>query len=61
MIKDLFLCKKDKEKFIDHEVPYLSASGTIMYLANYTQSDVAYSVNLLVRYIMHQLKDTGRN
>ncbi|XP_059285110.1 secreted RxLR effector protein 161-like [Lycium ferocissimum] len=32
------------------EVPYLSAIGALMYLANATRPDIAFSVNLLARY-----------
>ncbi|KAL0335068.1 UNVERIFIED_CONTAM: Retrovirus-related Pol polyprotein from transposon TNT 1-94 [Sesamum radiatum] len=32
------------------EVPYLSAIGALMYLANNTRPDIAFSVNLLARY-----------
>ena len=32
------------------EVPYLSAIGTLMYLANITRLDIAFAVNLLARY-----------
>ena len=42
-------CEKDEES-LGPEVPYLSAIGALMYLANYTRPDIAFSVNLLVRY-----------
>ena len=32
------------------EVPYLSAIGVLMYLANSTRSDIVFSINLLARY-----------
>ena len=32
------------------EVPYLSAIGALMYLANCTRPDIAFPVNLLARY-----------
>ena len=38
------------------KVPYLSAIGALMHLANYTRSDIAFSVNLLARYISAQIK-----
>ena len=37
-------------KLLGPEVPYLSAIGALMYLANYTRLDIAFSVNLLARY-----------
>ncbi|RVX04725.1 Retrovirus-related Pol polyprotein from transposon RE1 [Vitis vinifera] len=42
-------CKKDEE-LLGPEVPYLSAIGALMYLANCTRPDIAFSVNLLARY-----------
>ena len=42
-------CKKDEE-LLDLEVPYLSVIGALMYLANCTHLDIAFSVNLLVKY-----------
>ncbi|KAF3640998.1 Chaperone protein ClpC1, chloroplastic [Capsicum annuum] len=40
------------EKLLDPEVPYLSAIGGLMYLANTTRTDIAFSVDLLARSIM---------
>ena len=42
-------CKKDEE-LLDIEVPYLSVIGALMYLANCTHLDIAFSVNLLAKY-----------
>ena len=47
--KDLFRPKEENEELLGLEVPYLSAIGVLMYLANYTPPDVAFSVNLLAR------------
>ena len=42
-------CEKDKE-LLGPEVPYLSAIGALMYLANCTRPDIVFSVNLLAMY-----------
>ena len=42
-------CEKDKE-LLGSEVPYLSAICALMYLANCTRPDIAFSVNLLAKY-----------
>ena len=48
--KDPFhLCEKGEE-LLGPKVPYLSAIGALMYLANCTRPDIAFSVNLLARY-----------
>ena len=48
--KDLFRSKEEKKELFGPKVPYLSAIGALMYLANYTRPDIALSVNLLARY-----------
>ena len=48
--KDPFRSKEENEKLLDPEVPHLSAIGSLMYLANCTRPDIAFSVNLLTRY-----------
>ena len=48
--KDPFQPKEENEEILGLEVPYLSAIGALMYLANYTRPDIAFSVNLLARY-----------
>ncbi|KAL0433727.1 UNVERIFIED_CONTAM: Retrovirus-related Pol polyprotein from transposon TNT 1-94 [Sesamum latifolium] len=48
--KDPFRPPVHNDEILDPEVPYLSAIGALMYLANNTRSDIAFSVNLLVRY-----------
>ena len=50
MTKDPFQPKKENEELLRHEVPYLSVIGALMYLANYTRSDISFVVNLLARY-----------
>ena len=48
--KDPFRPQEDDEEILGPEVPYLSAIGALMYLANYTRLNIAFSVNLLTRY-----------
>jgi hypothetical protein len=48
--KDTFRPREDGEEILGHKVPYLSVIGALMYLANCTRPDIAFSVNLLVRY-----------
>ena len=48
--EDPFRPKKENAELLGPEVPYLSAIGALMYLANYTRLDIAFSVNLLARY-----------
>ncbi|XP_074323558.1 secreted RxLR effector protein 161-like [Apium graveolens] len=47
---DPFHPKKEDEDPIGPEVPYLSAIGALMYLANNTRPDIAFAVNLLARF-----------
>uniref|UniRef100_A0A2N9I6F2 GAG-pre-integrase domain-containing protein n=1 Tax=Fagus sylvatica TaxID=28930 RepID=A0A2N9I6F2_FAGSY len=48
--KDPFRPQEVGEETLGPKVPYLSAIGALMYLANCTQPDIAFSVNLLARY-----------
>ena len=48
--KDLFQLKEENGELLGPEVQYLSAICALMYLANYTRPDIAFSVNLLARY-----------
>ena len=48
--KNPFRPQEDDEETLGPKVPYLSAIGTLMYLANYTRPDMAFVVNLLARY-----------
>jgi len=48
--KDPLRPKGDDEKVLGPEVPYLSAIGALMYLANCTRLDIVFAVNLLARY-----------
>ena len=48
--KDTFRPKENDEELLGPKVPYLSAIGALMYLANYTRPDVSFGVNLLARH-----------
>jgi ribonuclease HI len=48
--KDLFRPQEEGEEILGPEVPYLSAIGALIYLANNTRPDISFSVNLLARY-----------
>jgi len=43
------LCEDNKE-FLGPEIPYISAIGGLMYLANCTRPYIAFAINLLARY-----------
>ncbi|XP_056698421.1 secreted RxLR effector protein 161-like [Spinacia oleracea] len=49
MKDDPFRPQDENEEILGPEVPYLSAIGALMYLANNTRPDIACSVNLLAR------------
>ncbi|KAM2685330.1 hypothetical protein EV1_046711 [Malus domestica] len=42
--------KEDDEEILEPEVPYLSAMGALLYLAQCTIPDIFFAVNLLERY-----------
>jgi hypothetical protein len=48
--KDPFRPREYDKGILGPEVPYLSAIGVLMYLANCTRLDIAFLVNLLARY-----------
>ena len=48
--KDPFRPKEENEELLSPEVSYLRAIDALMYLANYTRLDIAFSINLLARY-----------
>ena len=58
MNKDIFQPRDENGELLGLEVPYLSAIGGLMYFANNTRSDIAFSVNLLVRYSSSPRKKT---
>ena len=47
---DPFRPCENGEELLGPEVPYLSAICALLYLANRTRLDIAFSVNLLARY-----------
>ena len=49
--KDPFRPKEDDEEVLSAEVPYLSAIGTLLYWAQCTRPYIAFSINLLARFI----------
>jgi hypothetical protein len=48
--KDPFRLKEEGEEMLGQEYPYLSVIGALMYLANNTRSDIAFTVNCLARH-----------
>nr|GEV56463.1 retrovirus-related Pol polyprotein from transposon TNT 1-94 [Tanacetum cinerariifolium] len=56
---DPFRPCEDDEEVLGPEVPYLSAIGALMYLTNYTRSDISFAVNLLARFSSSPTKGTG--
>ena len=48
--RDPFRPKKDEEEILEPEVPYLSAIGALLNLAQCTRPDIFFTVNLLARY-----------
>ena len=48
--KDPFHPADENEELLGPEVPYLSAIGALMYLANNTRPDISFAVNLLARF-----------
>jgi hypothetical protein len=56
--KDPFRPREEEEEILGPQVPYLSAIGALMYLANSTCPNIAFAVNLLAR---HSAKPTKRH
>ena len=48
--KDPFRPLEDGEKILGPEVQYFNAIGALLYLAQCTRLDIAFSVNLLARF-----------
>ena len=57
--KDLFRPKEENEALLGHEISYLSAIDALLYLAQCTRPDIAFSVNCWQDSALHQLEDTG--
>jgi len=49
LIKTLLRPQENDEDLLGSEAPYLSVIETLMYLANYTRSNITFAVNLLSR------------
>ena len=47
LIKTLLRPQENDENLFGLEAPYLSVIETLMYLANYTRSNIAFAINLL--------------
>jgi hypothetical protein len=47
---DPFRPREEEEEILGPPVPYLSAVGALMYLANSTRSNIVFAVNLLARH-----------
>ena len=50
MKKDPFHSCEKGEELLGPKVPYLNAIGALIYLANCTCLDIAFSIKLLVKY-----------
>ncbi|KAM1465894.1 hypothetical protein ACFX15_043696 [Malus domestica] len=48
--RDPFRPNEDNEEILEPKVPYLSAIGALLYLAQCTRPDISFAVNLLARY-----------
>jgi hypothetical protein len=50
MKTDQFRPRDEGEDILGPQVPYLSAIGALMYLANCTRPDIAFAVNFLAQH-----------
>ncbi|XP_070677961.1 secreted RxLR effector protein 161-like [Malus domestica] len=48
--RDSFHPKGDEEEILEPKVPYLSAIGALLYLAQCIRPDISFAVNILARY-----------
>ncbi|XP_068328055.1 secreted RxLR effector protein 161-like [Pyrus communis] len=51
MLNGSFRPNDDEEEILEPKVPYLSAIGALLHLAQCIRPDISFAVNLLVRYI----------
>jgi hypothetical protein len=50
MNKDHFRPRDEDEELLGPEVPYLSAIGALIYVANCIRPDITFAINLLARH-----------
>ena len=56
LINALLIPQENDEDLLGPETPYLSVIETLMYLANYTRSNIAFVVNLLSKISLFNYK-----
>ncbi|AAG35096.1 hypothetical protein [Arabidopsis thaliana] len=56
---DPFRPCEDNEDFLGPKVPYMSAIGGLMYLANCTRPDIAFATNLLARSMTNHIQEAS--
>ena len=56
MLINSLLRPQENDEDLGPEAPYLSVIETLMYLANYTQYDIAFAVNLLSKIYFFNYK-----
>lgn len=49
-IKDMFRKRTENEDILGPKKPYLSAIGSLMYLANQKRPDISFAISLLARH-----------
>jgi len=56
LINTLLRPQENDEDLLGSKAPYLNVIETLMYLANYTQYDIAFAVNLLSKIYLFNYK-----
>jgi len=56
--KGFFRSQENDEELFGPEVPHLNVIGSLMYLANYTRSDIVFILNLLSKILFFTYKKT---